>query len=217
MEEIVGGKAQPSPLLDRLGQSNRPILIDDFQKLGGAESQPLLLIQPRALAPRELVQLDSWIRNGGSAVIFADPALDWPSELPLGDARRPLFTSLLTPIFRHWGVELALPVAEEKAVEAAAIGEYQVAPKSPGIWLQADNPRPSAACTIRTDELVALCRVGKGRALLVADADLLHDERWTDGVLQAGTVAWLQAAITAMRDKAPLPDKIWDFRGESGK
>jgi hypothetical protein len=213
MEDIVAGKAEPSPLLERLSERIKPILIDDFQKLGGVESRPLLLIQPRALAPRELVQLDRWIRDGGGAIIFADPALDWPSDLPLGDTRRPLFTSLLTPMFRHWGVELALPVAEDVSVDAATIGNHRVAPKSPGIWLRAENGKPSASCRIRTDELMALCRVGKGQALMIADVDLLHEDRWTDNVLRAGTVGWLEEVIVAMRSKGPLPDRLWENAG----
>jgi hypothetical protein len=84
MTDIANGKAQPSPLFEHLSKRNHVMLVDDFQKLGAPGTAPLLLIQPRALAPRELVELDAWIRNGGSAIIFADPALDWPSELPLG-------------------------------------------------------------------------------------------------------------------------------------
>jgi hypothetical protein len=213
MAEVASGKAQPSPLFKRLGEKNRTVLIDDFRKLGKPGSAPVLMIQPRALAPSELVQLDDWVRKGGSAIIFADPALEWPSDLPLGDRRRPLFTSLLTPLFRHWGVELALPIAEKSVVEDAIVGEYRIGPKSAGIWLPAKNDKAAGRCTIRKDELIALCIVGRGKALLVADADLLHDGRWTDSLVTSGTMAWLQSVIDAARSSESISGHLWEIQG----
>jgi hypothetical protein len=212
--EIAKGKARPSPLFGRLEQSNKLILLDDFGKLGKPSEIPLLLIQPRALAPAEMVQLDDWVREGGSVIIFADPALDWPSNLPLGDQRRPLFTSLLTPMFRHWGLELALPVGEDGDASDIGAGEYRLAPKSAGIWLAANNPKTSAKCRIRQDEFMAFCAVGKGRALLVADADLLQPDQWTNGVIAGGTMAWLDAVIAAMRGRESFPGILWESQGK---
>jgi hypothetical protein len=213
MTDIANGKAQPSPLFAHLSKRNRVMLVDDFQKLGAPGAAPLLLIQPRALAPRELVELDAWIRKGGSAIIFADPALDWPSDLPLGDQRRPLFTSLLTPMFRHWGLELALPVSEEPQADEVIVGEYRLSPNSAGIWM-ASKGKPSARCTISADEMIANCQVGKGRALLVADADLLYYARWTDGIMTPGTVGWLDAVLVATRRAESLPDSLWAAKGK---
>jgi hypothetical protein len=212
MLEITSGKAEPSALLERLGQSNNLVLLDDFATLGKPGVDPLLLIQPRALAPRELVQLDGWIRAGGSAVIFADPVLDWPSNLPLGDQRRPLFTSLLTPMFKHWGLELAMPVGENAASPNVTMGNFRIAPKSAGIWLDAKNGKASAKCQVRKDEFVAFCLVGKGRALLVADADLLEPEQWTDSVMTAGTLDWLNGSLAAMRRSESFPGKLWEIQ-----
>lgn len=211
--DIANGTAQPSPLFEHLSERHKVMLVDDFQKLGAPGAAPLLLIQPRALAPRELVELDSWIRKGGTALVFADPALDWPSELPLGDGRRPLFTSLLTPMFKHWGLELALPVDEQARAGEATVGDYRLSPKSAGIWMVAKN-KPSARCTISADELMAWCRVGKGWALLVADADLLYEARWTDGVITAGTISWLDAVLAATRTSESLPDSLWKGQGK---
>jgi hypothetical protein len=211
--EIAKGESRPDALFARLSENNLVTVIDDFQKLGGPQSAVLLLVQPRALAPRELVELDAWIRAGGSALIFADPALDWPSELPLGDPRRPLFTSLLTPMFRHWGVELALPVSEEVEDRDTSFGEYPVAPRSAGVWSLAGD-KPSAECKIREDQLVAFCKVGKGRALLVADVDMLHEDSWTDSVMTEGTMAWLQASIGALDDQVPFPTRLWEIQGK---
>lgn len=214
MAQVAKGEAQPSQLFEALAEENRPILIDDFQKLGSQGATPLLMIQPRALAPRELVQLDDWVRGGGTAIIFADPALDWPSDYPLGDQRRPLFTSLLNPLFRHWGVELALPVADDDNADAATnAGEYALATKSRGILVVAKNPKVAARCSIRRDEFIAYCAVGKGRALIVADVDMLHDSQWSGGLLTSGTMDWLQSVIAAARKTTPFPDKLWEIEG----
>jgi hypothetical protein len=210
MADIASGVAQPSPLFLELSEENQPVMIDDFQALGGASSVPLLLVQPRALAPRELVQLDGWIRRGGKAIIFSDPALDWPSELPLGDQRRPLFTSLLTPMFRHWGLELALPVSDNMDKPDTHIGPYRIAPQSAGIWLRDNDKAAAANCAIRKDALIALCNVGTGQALLVADADLLQRPRWTDGLLNEGTMGWLGAVIATFRRKESLSGNLWE-------
>lgn len=192
--DIAKGQAAPSPLYAHLSEQYRLNVIDDFQKLGRPGAVPLLLIQPRALAPRELVELDGWIRNGGKAIIFADPALDWPSDLPIGDQRRPLFTSLLTPMFRHWGVELALPVGADVEDKDITVDDYRLSPKSAGIWLKA-NGKASAGCDISEDQFLATCKVGKGTALLIADADVLYEEHWTGGFGKSGTIDWLDAII----------------------
>lgn len=214
IRQVANGQAQPSPLFIALAKKSRPVLIDDFQKLGRPGKAPLLLIQPRALAPSELVQLDDWVRKGGTAIIFADPALDWPSDRPLGDQRRPLFTSLLNPLFRHWGAELALPMTEQKNVVAITAGDYALSLKSPGILLLSKNAKATARCAIRKDEFMAYCNVGKGRALLVADVDMLHDAQWTNGVMTSGTMDWLQNVIDASGDKAMFPDQLWEIRGK---
>ena len=211
MAQVAKGETQPSPLFESLAEQNRPVMINDFQKLGQPGKTPLLMIQPRALAPRELVQLDDWVRKGGTAIIFADPALDWPSDYPLGDQRRPLFTSLLNPLFRHWGVELALPVTESNNAEVAtSAGNYALTLKSPGILVRPKNPKATARCTIRKDEFIAYCVVGKGRALIIADVDMLHESRWKGGVFSSGTMDWINDLISAAREAATFADNLWE-------
>lgn len=210
MTDIASGKAEPAPVYARLASDNKIMLVDDLQRMDEPGKAMLLLIQPRALAPSELVLLDKWVRGGGSAIIFADPALDWPSDLPLGDLRRPLFTSLLNPLFRHWGVELALPVDDSKGQDFdVSAGEYGLSLKSPGIWLVPEKAKATAQCRIRKDEYIAVCKVGKGRALLVADADLLHEDNWTGGVLSSGTMDWLEAVIAVAGKTRAYPDSLW--------
>src|SRR3546814_16916837 len=62
--------------------------------LAGADL--LILAQPRALTPVELLVVDEWVRAGGRALLFADPALHWAGELP-PHLPRPPRTSLLRP------------------------------------------------------------------------------------------------------------------------
>ena len=215
MAEVAKGKTEPSPLFDALIEQNRPIVIDDFQKLGRPGKTPLLMVQPRALAPRELVQFDDWVRGGGTAIIFADPALDWPSDYPLGDQRRPLFTSLLNPLFRHWGVELALPVTDDNNTDVSTTaGNYALSLKSPGILLRPKNGKPAARCTIRKDEFMANCVVGKGRALIIADVDMLHESRWNGGILSSGTLDWLHNIVNIAHETGTFPDDLWENEGK---
>ena len=213
MTQVASGEAQPSPLFEALAEKNRAVVIDDFQKLDRTDNIPLLLIQPRALAPRELVQLDEWIGKGGVAIIFADPVLDWPSEYPLGDRRRPLFTSLLNPLFGHWGLQLALPTDVASEAQATAAGQYALSTKSAGIWVKGKNATPAAQCVIREDELIAYCSIGKGKALLIADADILQDAQWTDSIVSSGTIAWLNAVISAARTNTSITPALWETRG----
>ena len=213
MAQIASGKAEASPLYESLASKNKLTILDDVQRLGQPGKAPLLLVQPRALAPAELVALDAWVRKGGAVIIFADPVLDWPIDLPLGDQRRPLFTSLLNPLFRHWGVELALPVAQEGVDVTISAGEYGLSLKSPGIWLKPKKGNATGRCRIRSDEHIAVCSVGKGKAILIADADVLHESQWTGGLLTSGTMVWLQELIAAARTSKAFPNSLWENQG----
>lgn len=139
----------------------------------------LLLAQPRALAPGELVVLDDWVRAGGHAVILADPLLHWHDPRPLGHPARPPLTSLLDPLLAHWGLRLDMA---EKADGADAVERR---PLASGSLLQlSDAGRferhgKGSACTPDEAGLIARCRIGAGQALLVADADWINDTLWT--------------------------------------
>lgn len=150
----------------------RPLDVLSRESLG--QGRLLLLAQPRALAPMELVALDAWVRAGGRVLILADPRLDWPSDLPLGDMRRPPPVSYLGPLLSHWGVAL-----EARSRQGPAITEHAVPGESmrlvmtaPGRFEAPDCRRPLP------DGFLMECNVGEGEAMLVADADLLRDELW---------------------------------------
>ena len=131
----------------------------------------LFLAQPQRLAPAELTALDAWIRRGGRALILTDPMLNWPSELPLGDIRRPPPVGLLAPLLRHWRVAMDAP-AEPGEVAARWNGRRLVL-DSPGRFRSAGPD-----CVVGREGWTAWCRLGRGRVRLVADADLLHDSLW---------------------------------------
>lgn len=136
----------------------------------------LIMAQPRALAGEELVAVDAWVRSGGKVLVFIDPELFWPSELPLGDPRRPPPIGLLDPLLSHWGLVLVSPAITDSGPEGAiAIGQSSVAVAWAGRWQTRDR-----RCKVESDGFIADCGVGKGRALLVADADLLDQRLWRE-------------------------------------
>lgn len=123
----------------------------------------LLMIQPRALPAEELVALDGWVRRGGRLLLLADPRLEWPSERPLGDRLRPPPMFPDTGLLGHWGLQLEAPERSE--------------PVSGGgvTYRSAGTLSSSGPCEVE-DGRVARCRIGRGRAVIVADADWIGDE-----------------------------------------
>lgn len=130
----------------------------------------LLLAQPRPLAPSENVALDDWVRAGGRALIFADPALTRQSDFALGDKRRPADMVLLSPILARWGLELRFDEDQpggERLLEAIPVHLR-------GEFIARDGGHLSA-CEIFKAGLIARCRIGKGNVQLVADAAVLDE------------------------------------------
>ncbi len=169
-----------APAMERLSEHFDIVPIDTVAALPKAKIAALVLAQSRRMAPAELVKLDEWVRRGGRVIILADPALHWESSYPIGDRRRPLFTSLLSPLFSHWGLELVLPMenAEEKSV--IKLGEYIVRTSSVGAWqrLKTAQTAQTAQCSVALNLVMTECTVGQGKAVLVADADLLDGQYW---------------------------------------
>lgn len=142
--------------------------VDDPLKLPASGARRLLLAQPRALAPAQLVAIDRWVRNGGTALVLADPLLRWPSDLPLGDRRRPLSVSLLPPLLHHWGFRPAALEAEEtryfspdgSLVTLSGVQAYLTGDGGPD------------------DKFVHRKRIGRGEVVLLGDADPIDDRLW---------------------------------------
>lgn len=139
----------------------------------------LLAAQPRALPAEELVALDSWIRSGGRLVLLADPMLEWPSERPLGDRLRPPIAFADTGLLGHWGLRLDTPeVSGPRFVRHPA--PKQAGGKALTLRVTTISPgnlvKQSGACSIQFEGLYAECRLGKGWAWVIADADWLNEQ-----------------------------------------
>ncbi|HKX92972.1 MAG TPA: DUF4350 domain-containing protein [Sphingomicrobium sp.] len=157
---LEGGSAA----LDALETRYRVVPISVTDEAGLSNGRLLLMAHPRAQPPENLVALDQWIRDGGRVLLLADPMLEWASTRPLGDPLRapPMFAD--TGLLARWGLRLDAP--DERGPESRRLGRFDLLTASPG--------RLSGTCEIVADGLVARCRVGRGRATVVADADLLN-------------------------------------------
>lgn len=154
----------------------------------------LVLAQPPALRPEELVDLDQWVRMGGQLLIFADPDLRWSVSRAMNPAERPPVRSLLHPLFKHWQIELRTRDPSLGRIETATIGTHKVVLAGAGRWAPT-----SPDCKVDDDGLVANCTIDKGRVLMVADADLLDDQVWTAG--QGDNRPAILALIKRLKDR----------------
>jgi hypothetical protein len=172
--DALRGVGLRAPIVRGLEASWRLDPIDRLDAASLRGTGRLLLAQPRLLTPAELVALDDWVRAGGQVVILADPLLRWPDERPLGDPRRPPVTSLLDPLMTHWGLTLNYaPMGFVERRELAGGAMIQLAGAAAFVAAR------DAPCILAENGLIAYCRIGKGRAVLVADADWIDDRLWT--------------------------------------
>ena len=213
IEAAISPGATPHPAYTRLEDSYNIIPVDDLAGLDRSEFQTLLLAQPRALSPDEFFRLDAWVRRGGRLLVLADPALQWGSLYSLGDKRRPLFTSLLSPLFSHWGIELVLPLTEKLPLVEVEVDGVQIRTQTLGAW-QATKDPANASCMVAENGFLVDCTVGQGRALLVADADFLDSAYWqrqglrsVAGTDEYGNMEWGIALLSALgTDNKPARD-----------
>lgn len=154
------------PLTDALERRFTLTLVDGPEKL--APGGLLLAIQPQALTAERLVALDRWVREGGRILLLADPRLTWESERPLGDVGRPPVAFPDTGLLTRWGLRLDAPDETGPSVRTLAGGKVLSA--SPGSL----HALPGSTCDISGDRFVARCAIGRGRAIVVADADLVQ-------------------------------------------
>jgi hypothetical protein len=148
-----------------------PISIADSASLQG--HRLLLMAQPQAQPAQVLVELDQWVRGGGRVLVLADPALEWPSELGLGDRRRPPPAFPDTGLLGHWGLRLDAP--DGRGPASFEIDRRTVHAVSPGSLVATGGN-----CDVTANRLVARCRIGEGQASVIADADFLDVARRKD-------------------------------------
>lgn len=159
-------KQDGSPALAALQARYRvvPISLTDPAEL--AKGRLILMAQPQAQPPEDLVALDQWVRAGGHLLLLADPLLEWPSQRPFGDPLRPPAMFADTGLLAHWGLRLDAP--DERGIQWRLLGGKEIETASPG--------RLVGSCVMSADRLTARCAVGKGKATIVADADFLNIE-----------------------------------------
>lgn len=160
------------PLVVALGRYVTPHQIDALTPAAMNGADAALIIQPRPLAPDELVLLDTWVRAGHQAVLLVDPQLLWEDARSIGDPLRAPRSSEVTPLLTHWGLRLEPSgdgverriVAARRMVQVAAAGRL----------IASGGP-----CVVDAGALIARCRLGDGMATVIADADLANDGLWT--------------------------------------
>lgn len=150
----------------------------------------LVIAQPRPLAPQENVALDAWVRGGGRLLLFADPLLTEASIHGLGDKRRPQDTVLLDPILNHWGLRLEFD-SEDEFKEGPTLMMGMTVPVNVPGRLIATQP----ACRTWDQGELAICRIGKGRVTVLADAAVLEQDD-PDGARARALSALLKTAFS---------------------
>lgn len=168
--DVLSGEAEPHWARARLEQDFklRPLTYLDADAL--AEVRYLLLAQPRALSGEENVALDAWVRQGGHLLLFADPMMTGHSAFPLGDRRRPQDVTLLSPLLRHWGLEMDFDHDQAQGTRIERIGGLAVPVNLPGEFAATNE---AAGCKVHPSRIMATCRIESGTAVILADAAML--------------------------------------------
>lgn len=163
-EEMELG-AEPPAALEALSAryAVTPISLADRASLGGHSL--LLMAQPQAQPAEVLVEFDQWVRDGGHVLLLADPTLQWPSKRPLGSVLRPPFAFPDTGLLGHWGLRLDSP--DSLGPKTVKAGGRAIRTAAPGTLAAT-----SGSCAIES-AFVARCRIGNGRATVIADADFI--------------------------------------------
>lgn len=171
LRDVLSASKRPHWARAVLERHGKVVALDTL--LDFARLDRLIIAQPRPLSPDENVALDRWVRQGGRVLLFADPMLTQESAFALGDRRRPQDVALMSPILGRWGLELRFDEQQPDGLRENA-GEALPVNLAGELALKAGGS--DARCAIGAQALVARCKVGKGRAVIVADAALLDTE-----------------------------------------
>lgn len=181
MDELIAGTSEPHWARSELERDYDLVPLDSLTgadglgKPGGLDR--LLLAQPRALSGPENVALDNWVRGGGHLLLFADPMMTGHSRFSIGDRRRPQDVILLSPILSRWGLTLHFDEAQSTDERIEKFGNIDLPVDLAGSFsVAATAPGAPAECKLAAGGIVAECVIGKGRALIIADAALLDQD-----------------------------------------
>ena len=169
-EELIHGSGQSHWARAQLERHFQLRPLDFLSAEALANHSWLMLAQPRALSAQENVALDAWVRDGGKLLLFVDPMMTGHSHFAIGDRRRPMDVTLLTPILRHWGLELQFD--EEQGEQFQLLEHFDVSlPVSlPGQFVPHDD---RFECVVSGEGILAHCVFGEGEVLALADAAML--------------------------------------------
>ncbi|WP_156677868.1 hypothetical protein [Sphingomonas profundi] len=172
--------ARPNATMRRLAAEFRLRPIDAATPAALTAAPLLLAAQPRELGADEIEALDGWVRMGGGAVLLVDADLRWPGGPPPGDARRPPRWATLAPLLAGWDVTLSRGARGIATVDLPGTGGVRRI-----VTDAAGRLRVGPGCRLLAEGRAADCRIGRGRALILADADMMDDRLWV-GVGEAG-------------------------------
>lgn len=192
----VSGSNEPHWARATIARQGRIVPLDSLAPMPGAHAplaglNRLVVAQPRPFSPQENVALDAWVRAGGRLLLLADPALTETSSFALGDPRRPQPLALISPLLRHWGLELTFD-------ESQSYGEREIEVMGVAVPVNLAGrlrTQGQSNCRAWGDGLAVTCAIGKGGVLVLADAAVL--ERADPGGRRANAFAWLLAAAFA--------------------
>lgn len=179
--------------LDRFNQHD--------SKLAGLKL--IIMAQPRPLAAEENVALDRWVRGGGQLLLFADPILTRHSAFALGDKRRPQDIVMLGPLLRHWGLALNFDPGQRAGEHVVPALGLAIPVNLPGHFTQTGRHGP---CQLKAGGFAAECRIGKGRALILADAALFEPQEG-DSASRSAVLQALIDRVQRSRSKPVRPGK----------
>lgn len=168
--DLIDGSAKEHWARPLLAASHdlKPLDYLNSATLGGLRL--LLIAQPRALSGEENVALDGWVRTGGRLLLFADPMMTGHSRFALGDRRRPQDIVLLSPILARWGLKLEYLEGQQPVAHLVGAGGIALPVNLPGRLVPTGS---DSECSLSGDGILAQCRIGQGRATIMADAMLL--------------------------------------------
>ncbi len=195
------GEDHRPPIMQELARNYQLKPLDFLSGETLSRVKLLMLAQPRALRPAEFVALDEWVAKGGKLLVFADPALDWPSRYPIGDPRRAPPASMLGPLFSHWGLVLGSSSQAGSPPENGVVGANMALVQSAGRWTS-----DGGKCRVMASLVEARCWIGSGQAILIADADLLSGSGDEAGDADHKAVSALLDSLATEAGKKSLTD-----------
>ena len=183
VQSVLDGHFEAAPIYRYWQDHYDMVPLDSLENLQKSNPSLVILAQPRAMDPADLDELDEWIRNGGDSIILVDPQLAWHSHYAIGDNRRPLQSSLLSPLLKHWGLELTVPENGHDQIAEIELGDNQFQTVGVGRLEQLNEQSEDLAiCTGGENRFFLTCQLGRGRVSIIADADFLDAGHWPEDV-----------------------------------